>query len=115
MDEIRITGEPSSRGESCRFTLDRPVLPSDSAYFGKGENASASPLADEMLEIPGIESVLIAENVVTVAAAYPLDWPALGLGNVIRKHIRSGSPIVSPSSSTGRSIRPSRSTGASSN
>ena len=30
----------------------------------------------------------------TVNSAHPVDWPALGIGNVIRKHIRSGEAIV---------------------
>ena len=54
-----------------------------------------SPLASDLLAIPGIESVLIADNTITVGAGYAVDWPALGIGNVIRKHIRSGAPIVS--------------------
>ena len=40
--------------------------------------------------------MLIAENVVTVSATHPVDWPALGLGNVIRRHMRSGVPVVAP-------------------
>jgi Fe-S cluster biogenesis protein NfuA len=31
---------------------------------------------------------------VTVNSAHPVDWTALGIGNVIRKHIRSGESIV---------------------
>jgi len=41
--EIKIQGEPSQTGESCKFVVD---------------------------------------------------WPALGIGNIIRKHLRSGAPIV---------------------
>ncbi len=96
-DEIQITGEPSRSGESCRFVVDRPVLPDASVHFrSPAEAAQQSPLAAELLAIPGVESALIADNVVTVEAAHPVDWPALGIGNVIRKHLRSGSPVVSP-------------------
>ena len=96
MDEIRITGEPSAQGDRCKFVVDRPLVPGDSAYFGGLEAASASPLARELLALPGIESVLIADNTLTVSAPHPVDWPALGLGQVIRKHILTGSPVVSP-------------------
>jgi Fe-S cluster biogenesis protein NfuA len=95
MDEIRITGEPSAQGDRCKFVVDRPLVPGDSAYFGGPEAASASPLAQELLGLPGIESVLIADNTLTVSAPHPVDWPALGIGQVIRKHIRTGSPMVS--------------------
>ncbi len=93
--ETKITGEPSAQGDRCKFIVDRPVLPGDSASFADATAATASPLATELLGITGVESVLIAENTVTLSAAYPVDWSALGIGNIIRKHIRSGVPIVS--------------------
>ena len=93
--EIRISGEPSRTGDRCAFTVDRPLFPGESAHFADGATRAQSPLAAELLAIPGIESVLIADNTVTVSTAHPVDWPALGIGNVIRKHIRSGQPIVS--------------------
>lgn len=94
--EIKITGEPSAAGDRCRFAADRPLLPGDSAFFGQPATEAPSPLAQELLAIPGIESVLIADNTVTVTAPYAVDWPALGIGNIIRKHIRGGVPIVAP-------------------
>jgi len=42
------------------------------------------------------ESALIADNTVTVGAAHEVDWPSLGIGNVIRRNLRSGAPAVSP-------------------
>ena len=95
MDEIRIQGEPSRAGDRCAFAVDRPLYPGESAHFSSPEAAAHSPLAAELLAIPGIEAVLIADDTVTVSAAHPVDWPALGIGHLIRKHIRSGAPIVS--------------------
>jgi len=95
--EIKITGEPSASGDRCKFTVDRPLLPNESAFFANRSEASLSPLAEELLGLAGVESVLVAENTLSVSAVHPTDWPALGIGNVIRKHIRSGQPIVSAS------------------
>ena len=92
--DIRITGEPSRTGDRCVFTVDRPVFPAESAHF-TAANAGSSPLAKDLLEIPGVESVLVADNTVTVSAAHEVDWPALRVGDVIRKHIRSGASLVS--------------------
>jgi Fe-S cluster biogenesis protein NfuA len=94
MDEIKITGEPSTAGDRCAFIVDRPILPAESAHFASAEAAQHSPLAAELLAVPGIASVLVADNTVTVTAAHPVDWPALGVGHVIRRHMRSGAPIV---------------------
>ena len=93
---VKITGEPSEQGDRCRFLVDRAVLPGESAFFGDPQAAETSPLAGELLKMPGVESVLIADNAVTVTASYGVDWPALGIGNVIRKHLGSGAPVVSP-------------------
>jgi Fe-S cluster biogenesis protein NfuA len=88
--EIKITGEPSKAGDRCAFTVDRPLFPGESAHFADPAGAAKSPLAAELLQLPGIESVLIADNLVTVSAGPEVDWPALG----IRKHIRGGTPII---------------------
>ena len=58
MDEIKITGEPSRAGDRCAFTVDRPLLPGDSAHFAGPAESRHSPLAAELLAIPGIEGVL---------------------------------------------------------
>ena len=96
-DEIKITGEPSRSGDQCRFVVDRPVVPDAAAYFGSAAEArGASPLAAELLALPGVTSALLADNVVTVGAAHAVDWPALGIGQVIRRHLRAGGPAVAP-------------------
>jgi Fe-S cluster biogenesis protein NfuA len=94
-DDIKITGEPSRAGDRCAFIVDRPLFAGESAHFATPEAARQSPLAADLLQIAGVDSVLIADNTVTVNAAYPVDWPALGIGNVIRKHLRSGVAIIS--------------------
>jgi Fe-S cluster biogenesis protein NfuA len=91
--DIKITGEPSRTGDRCVFTVDRPVLPDQSAHFD-AETARHAPLAAELLAIPGVESALIADNTVTVTAAHEVDWTALGIGNIIRKYLKAGSPVV---------------------
>jgi Fe-S cluster biogenesis protein NfuA len=96
-DEIKITGEPSASGLTCGFLVDRPVLAGGSAFFSDRNDALRhSPLASELLAVAGIASVLLSENLVTVEVAHAVDWPALGVGHVIRKHLRGAAPIVTP-------------------
>ena len=95
-DEIQIRGEPSATGERCKFLVDRPVLPEESAFFSDPASAAdVSPLAHDLLALPGVASVLIADNTVTLESDDAIDWPALGAGHLIRKHLRAGRPIVS--------------------
>ncbi len=51
--------------------MDRPLYPGESAHFAGAETAGASPLAAEILALAGVESVLIADNTVTVCADAP--------------------------------------------
>ena len=94
--EIVIVGEPTSNPATCRFTVDRPIYPGGSAYFGKREAAQHSPLARRLFEIPEVESFLVAENQVTVTKSGFDPWPPVGkqIGTRIREHIRSGDPAV---------------------
>ncbi len=94
--EISIIGEPTSNPAVCKFTVDRPVYPGGSAYFGSRESARLSPLALCVFEIPEVENILIAENQITVSKSGFDPWPVIGkqIGQKIREHIRSNQPAV---------------------
>jgi NFU1 iron-sulfur cluster scaffold homolog, mitochondrial len=96
--DIAIVGEPTVNPATCKFTVDRPVYPGGSAYFGNREAANLSPLALKIFEISEIENILVAENQITVTKASYDPWPAIGkqIGAKIREHMRSGEPAVSP-------------------
>jgi len=95
--EIAIIGEPTVNPAACRFTVDRPVYPGGAAYFRNRESAGLSRLAQRIFEISEVESVLIAENQVTVTKSGFDPWPAIGkqVGGKIREHIQSNDPAVS--------------------
>jgi len=95
--EIAITGEPTVNPAACKFTVDRPVYPGGSAYFGNREAADLSPLAKRIFEIPEVENVLIAEDQITVTKSGIDPWPVIGkkIGAKIREHIQSSDPAVS--------------------
>ena len=95
--DIAITGEPTVNPAACKFTVDRPVYPGGSAYFGNREAADLSPLAKRIFEIPEVENVLIAEDQITVTKSGIDPWPAIGkqIGTKIREHIQSNDPSVS--------------------
>lgn len=94
--EIRITATPIT-DNSCRFTVDRPVYPESSFYFGKKEKAEGSDLASRLFAIEGVTAVLISHDEVTVNKGAHDPWQAVGpkIGAAIREHIASGEPAVS--------------------
>ena len=95
--EIAIIGEPTSNPATCKFTMDRAVYPGGSAFFGNREAAKLSPLALSLFEIPEVQSVLIADNQITLSKSGFDPWPTIGkqIGTKIRDHIHSGKPAVS--------------------
>jgi Fe-S cluster biogenesis protein NfuA len=96
VQSIKITADPKSP-TTCHFTVDRPVYPDSSFYFGSKERAQGSPLAQRLFEIAGVNSVLIAHNRVTVNKADADEWlpVARQVGTAIRAHIAAGQPAVS--------------------
>jgi Fe-S cluster biogenesis protein NfuA len=95
-DKIAITGEPTMNPATCKFVVDRPVYQGKSAYFGSRDAAEPSLLAKRLFEIPEVESVLIADNKITVTKSGSDPWPTIGksIGTKIREHIRSGESAV---------------------
>lgn len=97
-DEIQITGEPMTVPTMCRFTIDQPVYPDQSYYFGSAEAAELSPLAIRLFEIEGVAAVLVTHDRITITKRGPNPWPEVGkqVGAAIRAHVASGQPAVEP-------------------
>jgi len=93
--QIRITADPMTSA-MCRFTVDRPVYPNESYYFGGRDKAQFSPLAARLFELPGVAGVLISHDQVTVSKGGFEDWPVIGrkIGAAIREWFASGQPAV---------------------
>ena len=94
--DIKINAEPESNAR-CKFTVDRPVYPDSSFYFGSPERAQGSPFAERIFQIPGVTGVLISHERVTVTKSGREDWPvtAKQIGAAIRAHLATGQPAVS--------------------
>lgn len=96
--QIRITAEPLTNS-MCRFTVDRPVYPNESYFFGGAEAAGNSLLAEKLFAIEGVSTVLISHDQVTVTKGGFEEWPTIGrkIGAAIREHLTTGQPAVSDS------------------
>ena len=94
--DIKINADPVSNA-TCKFTVDRPVYPDSSFYFGNKEQSIGSPLAERIFEIPTVRSVLISHEHVTVNKAGGEEWPLVArqIGAAIRAHLATGLPAVS--------------------
>src|SRR5579864_3243643 len=97
--QIKITAEILQHDKaSCRFIVERPILPNGFVRFRDAERAKGSPLAARLFAIDGVLGVMIQNNEVTVTGRMPVDWRKVGplVGAAIRAHIQSGETAISP-------------------
>jgi Fe-S cluster biogenesis protein NfuA len=121
MPEVAITAQPLA-GPRCLFLVDRPVAPDQWALAVDRPSARDSPLAEALLAIEGVASVLIAHDLIVVtrsgdaglplvgpyvrmvrrvlgdtSARAPVAWKTLGkeLAKVVRSHLDSGQLALS--------------------
>ena len=94
---IRIRAEPRD-ASTCRFVVDRPILPGGSAYFDSAARAARSVMARAILGVPGVVGVLIQENLITVTAENQANWMPIGreVGTRIRSVLAGSDPAVDP-------------------
>ncbi len=95
-DNVAITGEPITDA-MCRFTVDRPVYPEKSFYFGSKEQAEGSALAQRLFAIEGVKGVQVSQNQVTVRKVGMDEWSVVGkqIGAAIRAFLATNEPVVS--------------------
>ncbi len=96
--DIKIMAEPQAVPTQCKFRVDRPVLPDDAVYFPNEQEAQGSPLAEAIFAVGGIQSLLVANDTLTITKFAAEEWPQIGpkIGAAIRAHINSGKPAVDP-------------------
>jgi Fe-S cluster biogenesis protein NfuA len=82
--------------DSCKFVVGRTVHPGGPFFFGDRESARGSPLVEQLFEIPGVRSVLVADTVVTVGKSPEACWEDLAkpIGAAIRGMLQSGVPAI---------------------
>lgn len=106
---ISIRAEPSPLDASlCKFTINRVVHPGGPFLFENKEAAEGSPLAEALFKVPGVASVMISDNVVSVNRDSQTSWLQLmkPIGAAIRNQLTSGVPAIlkmRPSADTARS------------
>jgi Fe-S cluster biogenesis protein NfuA len=96
--QIKITAEILQHDKaSCKFIVEKPLLPDGFVRFRDPERAKGSPLAERLFALPGVLAVMIQGNEVTVTQQPPVDWRQAGprVGAAIREHIGSGQQAVS--------------------
>jgi Fe-S cluster biogenesis protein NfuA len=83
-------------GDTCRFIVSCMVYPGGPFLFSHQKQAAGSPLGERLFAVPGVATVLIAENVITVCKQSTASWSDMkaAIGATIRAQIQSGVPAI---------------------
>ena len=82
--------------DTCRFTVSRMLHPGGPYFFVNSARAAGSPLGERLFALPGVATVLIAENVATIGKQPGASWSELkaAIGRAIRTQLLSGVPAI---------------------
>jgi Fe-S cluster biogenesis protein NfuA len=91
-----IQTEATPNPNVLKFIPGRDVLGAGTREF-LADNAQASPLAEVLFEVPGVERVFLGPDFLTVTRAGDLDWRQLKapILAAIMDHFTSGQPVLS--------------------
>jgi hypothetical protein len=70
--EIDVQATPNPN--SLKFTLNRVVVEKGSQSFFRQEQAEVSPLGRQLFAIPGVRSVFMTSNFVSIGREPARDW-----------------------------------------
>ena len=94
---ITIRAETSfADPDTCKFSVSRMVHPGGPFFFDTKERAAGSPLVERLFALTGVQSVLIAESVVTIGKEPGTSWSGLktAIGAAIRTQLVTGIPAI---------------------
>ena len=91
---IRIT--PTPNPDAFLFQVQETLIPSGTYEFYHDQNLSSSPLAESILEIEGLELLMIAPRFITVRKFSDEDWDELldDITETFEEFLQSGQMAV---------------------
>jgi Fe-S cluster biogenesis protein NfuA len=91
-----IQTEPTPNPNTMKFLPGQDVLSSKTAFFTDRENASTSPLAAAMFELPDIRAVFYGSDFITVTKTEASSWDVLKpqILTTVMEHYQSGNPLM---------------------
>ena len=68
--------QPTPNPNALKFLLDRPISEQPTSFFNSGA-AAGHPIATRLFEIPGVSSLLLLGDFVTVNKSADASWPQI--------------------------------------
>jgi hypothetical protein len=74
---FRVTEiQPTPNPNAAKFMLDRAISDGPVSFLNRGD-ADGHPIAEALFAVPGVSSLLLLGDFVTVNKAAETDWPAI--------------------------------------
>ncbi|MDA8230418.1 MAG: NifU family protein [Magnetospirillum sp.] len=91
-----IQTEPTPNPATLKFLPGRDVMGSGTADFPDAAKAARSPLATRLFQVPGVASVFLGSDFITVGKAADADWSVLKplVLAAIMEHFAANQPVV---------------------
>jgi hypothetical protein len=78
MEVLRLRVEPTPNPNAMKFTLNRMLAPAGQGRtYSDPAHAALSPLAQRVLDVPGVASVFVLRDFVTVTRQPQAGWDAI--------------------------------------
>lgn len=74
---LTITTEFTDRPNTAKLTLSQLVAGERSLSYGDAASAAGNPLAARLFQVPGVNGLLMRENMIVVTKAQDAEWPEL--------------------------------------
>ena len=72
-EPIDVSIEPTPNPNSMKFTLNRKLAEKSETYADR-QQAEKSPLAKTLLQIPGVKTLFVLNNFISVGKDVAADW-----------------------------------------
>lgn len=95
---IEIQAMPTPNPNTVKFLLNIEFLPSGSIDFTSSDKAKNSPLADALLCVPGMKSVMIGTNFVSITKQADAGWETVleKASHLIKDLAAKGGDLIDP-------------------
>lgn len=94
--DVYVSLEFTPNPNTLKYAVNRELLPKGAVSFLHKEDAEGrSPLAAQLLAVPGIYGVMIGKDFVTIQKREDGDWDVVhkNASTLIETYLKSGSPI----------------------
>ena len=69
-----LSTQPTPNPDALKFLVSRPAVASGTKYFGSEEEAEGDEFAEALFAIPGVRSVYVSQDYISVTKGMMEDW-----------------------------------------